>query len=102
MLEGDETYPWEFRRDGTFEYVQVVTVEVPLPVGGSGDIKKQRSRHETLVKGLYRWVDSGSIELLEQTPSGEWTGGRCVLEIEGDRLTLLGPDGTWLRFTRSR
>lgn len=99
--EEDKT-PMEFKTDGTFEYVRVTTSEIPLLGARPGDIriKEEKARMDDPVTGQYRWVDAGTIELLEPDYGGVWLAMRFV--IEGDRLTLLRSDGSVRRFTRSR
>jgi hypothetical protein len=99
-VEEEAKTPLEFRTDGTFEYVRVTTTEVPVLGPRPDDIKKEKVRREERVTGRYRWVDGGTIELLEPDFGGAWMAMRFV--IEGDRLTLLRTDGSVRRFTRSR
>lgn len=97
--EEDKT-PLEFKTDGTFEFVRVATIEVPVLSARPDDIKKEKVRKEYPVTGQYRWVDAGTVQLLEPDYGGVWIALRFV--IEGDRLTLLRGDGSVRRFTRSR
>ena len=95
----DQT-PLEFKSDGTFEYVRVTRVEVPVFGDRPGDVEKKRETLEHRITGQYRWVSGQSVEIVEPDLGGDWTALRFV--IDGDRLTLLRSDGSVRRYTRGQ
>jgi hypothetical protein len=92
-IDDAERTPLEFKSDGTFEYIKVTHIR--MSVEGKPDPTPQRK--EERVSGQYRWVDGGTIELLEPD-FGAWIAVRVM--IDGDRLSLLRKDGSVSRYRR--
>lgn len=91
--ETDRT-PLEFKPDGTFEYIKVTTTEIKV----DGRPDPQPTRVEDRVAGQFRWVDSGTIELIEPDIPA-WIPVRVM--IDEDRLSLLRKNGSVSRYRRA-
>jgi hypothetical protein len=98
-VSDEDKTPLEFRTDGTFEYGRVTTFDVPAFGPRPEDVRTEKKTRVDVTTGQYRWVDGETVQVTEPNLGGAWLTSRVV--IEGERLTLLGKDGTVRRYTRA-